>query len=209
MASSIHQHRGSDNERRAAYRLHRFKFANADIVAAQRMAAANGNVIPFGHGKVQAKSGTTIAKKCVLTIRDYLCNLLTLTNVIYDAMKKAPRISETEWEVMKVVWAKGPCSAGEIIEALASTDPTWHPKTIKTFLNRLARKKALGFRKEGRAYLYRPLVRENECVDAASESFLERVFGGSLKPMLAHFVERKKLSAEEIRELRELLKNQR
>jgi len=42
-------------------------------------------------------------------------------------------------------------------------------------------------------------------VDAASESFLERVFGGSLKPMLAHFVERKKLSAAEVKELKDLL----
>jgi predicted transcriptional regulator len=32
-----------------------------------------------------------------------------------------------------------------------------------------------------------------------------RIFAGSLKPMLAHFVEQKKLSASEIRELRELL----
>ena len=106
---------------------------------------------------------------------------------------------------MKVLWAKAPCSAGEIIQTLASADPTWHPKTVKTYLTRLVRKKALGFRKEGRGYLYRPLVAETECVSAASESFLERVFGGSLKPMLAHFVEHKKLSANEIRELRDLL----
>ena len=106
---------------------------------------------------------------------------------------------------MKVLWAKAPCSAGEIIETLARTDPTWHPRTVKTFLTRLVGKKALGFRKEGRAYLYRPLVKETECVAAASDSFLERVFGGSLKPMLAHFVEQKRLSSEEIRELKNLL----
>ena len=55
--------------------------------------------------------------------------------------------------------------------------------------------------------MYRPLVRREECVDAASESFLERVFGGSLEPMLAHFVQRDKLSPEELRELRRLLKH--
>jgi BlaI family penicillinase repressor len=122
-------------------------------------------------------------------------------------MKRVPKISETEWELMKVVWAQAPCSAGQIIEALMRRDSTWHPKTVKAFLSRLVRKGALGFVKEGRAYLYRPLVREGDCVAAASESFLERVFGGSLKPMLAHFVERKKLSEEEIRELRRVLKN--
>lgn len=123
-------------------------------------------------------------------------------------MKTMPRISETEWEVMKVVWAQAPCSAGQIIDTLTRADPTWNPRTVKAFLNRLVRKKVLGFRKEGRAYLYRPMVREGECVDAASESFLSRVFGGSLKPMLAHFVERKKLSASEVRELKQLLDDQ-
>jgi BlaI family penicillinase repressor len=122
-------------------------------------------------------------------------------------MRKMPRISETEWEVMKVVWSQAPCPAGEIIEALRQIDASWHPRTAKAFLNRLVKKKVLGFSKEGRAYVYRPLVRREECIDAASESFLGRVFGGSLKPMLAHFVQRDKLSADEIRELRRLLKN--
>src|SRR5947207_169860 len=109
-------------------------------------------------------------------------------------MRKVPRISEAEWQVMKIVWAKAPCSAGQIIQTLTTADQDWHPKTIKTFLNRLVAKGALDFSKDGRAYLYRPLVSENDCVDAVSDSFLARVFGGSLKPMLAHFVERKKLS---------------
>jgi BlaI family penicillinase repressor len=122
-------------------------------------------------------------------------------------MSETPRISETEWEVMKIVWSQAPCSAAEIIDALKQEDPSWHPRTVKAFLNRLVKKEALGFSKEGRAYVYRPLARREECVDAASESFLERVFGGSLEPMLAHFVQRDKLSPDEIRELRRLLKN--
>ena len=122
-------------------------------------------------------------------------------------MRKIPRISETEWEIMKVLWSQAPCAAGDIIAVLQKTDASWHPRTVKAFLNRLVKKKLLGFSKEGRAYLYRPLVQREDCVDAASESFLERVFGGSLKPMLAHFVQRDKLSPEEIRELRRLLKN--
>jgi BlaI family penicillinase repressor len=122
-------------------------------------------------------------------------------------MRKLPRISETEWEVMKVVWSQAPCTAGQIIAALQQADASWHPRTAKAFLNRLVKKKILGFSKEGRAYVYRSLIRREDCVDAASESFLERVFGGSLKPMLAHFVQRDKLSPDEIRELRRLLKS--
>jgi BlaI family penicillinase repressor len=67
------------------------------------------------------------------------------------------------------------------------------------------KKEALGFEKEGRDYLYRPLVKEVDCVRAVSDSFLDRVFGGALAPMVAHFVEQKKMSPEQIRELKRLL----
>lgn len=120
-------------------------------------------------------------------------------------MPAIPRISETEWEVMKVVWAQAPLTANDVIARLAAQDPTWHPKTARTLLNRLVKKGALGFRRDGRAYLYRPLVAERDCVAAATDSFLDRVFGGALEPMLACFVERRKPSTAELRELRRIL----
>lgn len=116
-----------------------------------------------------------------------------------------PRISETEWEIMNVVWTKGPSAAAGIIEVLQAADPSWHPKTVGTLLNRLVRKRALAFRKEGRGYIYSALVRREACVAAESESFLKRLFGGSFKPMLAYMVENKKLSPREIVELRAIL----
>jgi BlaI family transcriptional regulator, penicillinase repressor len=119
--------------------------------------------------------------------------------------QKAPRITETEWEIMKVLWASNPATASEVIDALSKNDRDWHPKTVKTLLGRLVAKKALGYEKAGRAYVYQPLVSEKECAGAASQSFLDRVFGGSLQPLLAHFVERKKLSAREIQELKNIL----
>ena len=118
---------------------------------------------------------------------------------------KIPRISDTEWEVMKIIWPQGPNTADVVIGALQKQDPTWHPKTAKTLLNRLLKKGALGYDKTGRAYIYRALVNEKECQDAVSKSFLERVFGGSLRPMLAHFVERRKISPKEAAELRKIL----
>jgi len=120
-------------------------------------------------------------------------------------MEQLPRISETEWEIMRVVWSRNPISAAEIIESLIAQDPTWHPVTAKTLLNRLVKKGVLGYDLEGRSYLYRPLVRERDCVNAVSSSFLQRVFGGSLNTMVAHFVEHRKLSPKQIKELRRLL----
>ncbi len=105
---------------------------------------------------------------------------------------------------MKICWAKSPVAAQEVVDGLCAVRE-WHPKTVKTLLNRLVNKGALGFTKDGRAYLYQPLVAQKDCVAAESNSFLDRVFGGSLKPMLAHFVENERLSPKEIAELKNLL----
>jgi BlaI family penicillinase repressor len=118
---------------------------------------------------------------------------------------KPPKISETEWEIMNVVWQQGDVTAAGVVESLRARDPSWHPKTAGTLLNRLVRKRALGFRKEGRGYVYFPLVARAACVGAESDSFLNRLFGGSFKPLLVHMVEYKKLSSREIKELRAIL----
>lgn len=105
---------------------------------------------------------------------------------------------------MKIVWAKGQCTANEILEALNSREP-WHPKTARTLIGRLVKKRALTYREEGRAYLYRPGISEPEAVAHYSQSFLERVFDGALAPMLAHFVQNQRLSQEDLQQLREVL----
>jgi BlaI family penicillinase repressor len=120
-------------------------------------------------------------------------------------MKTTSRISETEWEIMRIVWRRHPITAAQIIEQLTGQDSTWHPKTARTLLGRLVAKKALDYEHQGRLYVYRPLVKEEACVNAVSQSFLERVFGGSLQPMLAHFVQNKKLTPKEIVELKRIL----
>jgi len=115
-----------------------------------------------------------------------------------------PRISESEWVVMKVLWQKHPQTAGEVIQALEGK-ASWGPATIKTLLNRLVGKGALGFEKQGREYLYHPKVEEKECVRAESASFLDRVFGGALAPMLASFLEEESISPAELERLKKVL----
>jgi BlaI family penicillinase repressor len=122
-------------------------------------------------------------------------------------MKKVPRVTDTEWELMQVVWqAKLPISAFEIIEKLNANEPGWHRKTVRALLARLVAKKALDYKPQGRVYFYFPLVTEDECVAAASDSFLERVFDGAIEPMLAHFVGRYRLSKKGADELRRILR---
>jgi len=119
-------------------------------------------------------------------------------------MRKTPRIAESEWVVMRVLWEGVPRTANEVVEELAS-QTKWQPKTVKTLLGRLVTKKALGYEKEGRAYRYYPRVTEADCAKAESRSFLERVYSGALAPMLVNLLEDEKLSEDEIAELRRIL----
>ena len=123
-----------------------------------------------------------------------------------QSMKKHPRISPAEWQVMKVIWAGSPVLAAEVIARLRDASKKWHSKTVRTLLARLVKKRALGFEKRGRAYLYRPLVTEEESVRVASQTFLDRIFDGALVPMIAHFLEGRSFSASEERELKLLLR---
>ncbi len=108
---------------------------------------------------------------------------------------------------MKVLWSHSPQPAYDITQALAGTEE-WHPNTVKTILSRLHKKGALAVTKYKNLYLYRPKISEEDCIRAESESFLDRVFGGSVKPLLVHFARQQKLSAADLEELRTILKNQ-
>jgi BlaI family penicillinase repressor len=118
---------------------------------------------------------------------------------------KTTRISEAEWQIMKIVWRRPGAAAQDIIEALSEVTD-WSPATVKTLLNRLVKKKALDFEKRGKSYLYSARIAEEDCRGAAAESFLDRVFNGSLAPMVAHFVKSGALSKKEIEELENLLR---
>ena len=118
---------------------------------------------------------------------------------------KPPRISEAEWEVMKVLWKDSPATANDIVKILIKKTH-WKRETIRTLINRLVQKKAVGFKKKGRQHHYFPLVTESECIKAEARSFLKRLGGGLIEPMLVAFVEEEKLSPEKIARLRQILK---
>lgn len=105
---------------------------------------------------------------------------------------------------MKVLWAEAPLSAYDVTQALYDSKK-WHPNTVRTMLSRLAKKDALETSKYKNLFLYAPRFTEEECVAAESKTFLERVFGGSVKPLLVHFAKNENFNAEDIRELKRIL----
>ena len=123
-------------------------------------------------------------------------------------MKESPRISDAEWQVIKIIWQRPGISAQEVIAELEPST-RWSPATIKTLLNRLLRKGALRFEKNGKAYCYHALVSEEECRRTESDSFLSRVFDGALSPMLAHFIRSRRLSEKELTELEAIVRKER
>jgi predicted transcriptional regulator len=115
------------------------------------------------------------------------------------------RISEAESVVMDVLWrAPAPLGADDIVAAVAAGQD-WQEATVKTLLNRLLKKKAITATRDGRRYLYRALTRRGDYVHAESTSLLDRLFGGRVAPLVAHFSERHKLSKKDIAELRKLI----
>lgn len=117
----------------------------------------------------------------------------------------APKISSAEWDVMSVVWDRGPVTATEVFEALPSGHG-WKPKTVNTFLTRLAEKGVVKVDRKEKAFVYTARVPREKCVQSESDSFLQRVFRGATGDLVKHFCERAELSPDEIRALEELLK---
>ncbi|MES5815958.1 BlaI/MecI/CopY family transcriptional regulator [Pseudoxanthomonas sp. Soil82] len=113
-------------------------------------------------------------------------------------------ISDAEAMVMEVLWGASPRSAEEVIAALADSTG-WAEPTIKTLLNRLLNKGAISAEKDGRRYLYSPVLRREAWVQQQSEGLLARLFGGRVAPLVAHFSERGRLSPTDIAELKRLV----
>lgn len=114
------------------------------------------------------------------------------------------QISEAESVVMEVLWASSPRSAEDVVEALRH-DQDWQEPTIKTLLNRLLNKGAISAEREGRRYLYAPVLQREDWVRAQSSSLLQRLFGGRLAPLVAQFHEDGALDPKDVAELRALL----
>ncbi|HTD28087.1 MAG TPA: BlaI/MecI/CopY family transcriptional regulator [Xanthomonadaceae bacterium] len=114
------------------------------------------------------------------------------------------RISEAESIVMELLWKRSPLGADDVVAALAKAQ-SWQEPTIKTLLNRLLGKGAISAEKDGRRFLYAPVLQRADWVHNESEGLLDRLFGGRVAPLVAHFSERRKLSPKDVAELKRLI----
>ncbi len=110
-------------------------------------------------------------------------------------------ISKTEYEVLAALWQQYPANAMQIIEQL-NKEKQWHEKTVKTLLGRMVKKGAISYEKQGRTYLYSPILELENYAVTESKSLIERLFSGRIAPLVAGFAKSEQLSKQDINELK-------
>ncbi len=114
------------------------------------------------------------------------------------------QISDAESVVMQALWESSPMAAEDVFAAVGAGQG-WQEPTVKTLLNRLLKKGAISATREGRRYLYAPVLAREAWRAGQSESLVDRLFGGRVAPLVAHFTESGRLSKADVAELRQLL----
>jgi BlaI family penicillinase repressor len=122
-------------------------------------------------------------------------------------MKKPPRstLTEAEWAIMSVVWEHEPCAAGTVQEALAQSHG-WAYSTVKTTMDRMVAKGLLGTHAIRNLNLFTSRVTREAARRGELHQLLRRAFNGALSPMIQFLVENERLSADEVQQLRRLLR---
>ena len=118
-------------------------------------------------------------------------------------MEKRQPISDSELELMRIVWARGGRARfAEVMEALAAQEKEWKANTVLTFLSRLVEKEMLAVEKRGRRNIYVALLREEDYADSQTRSFLDRIYGGNAGRLVSSLLKQDCLTADDLEELR-------
>ena len=118
--------------------------------------------------------------------------------------KKTYSISQSEAEVLHVLWKKSPQDGKQIAENI--NNKSWSFVTVKTLINRLLKKGFLSYEKQGRAFLYSPTISEEDYLKRENKQFLNRLYGGSLSGLFASFSEQEKISQKELEDIKAIIK---
>ena len=113
-------------------------------------------------------------------------------------------ITTAESHVMDALWRRGDLSTEDLIAEVGKAQ-SWGDATVKTLINRLLRKKALKSERRDGRHCYHALVQRSDYVQAESQGLLDRLFGGELAPLVAHFANSRALKPDEIARLKQLI----
>lgn len=112
------------------------------------------------------------------------------------------QISESELELMKIIWKNGGDALySYIMEELEKGGREWKKNTVLTLLSRLTEKKFLKVRKIGRRNEYMATVTEKDYQAMQTQGFLERIYGGNVKSLVSTLLQQDIITAEELKEI--------
>lgn len=118
------------------------------------------------------------------------------------------QVSNAEWQVMKVIWAKDLVTSKEIIESL--TDKfDWTASTIKTLISRLVEKKCLSAEMIGHKNYYSPVLSEDESIHQITKEVLEKTCTRNMSQVISELVIQSDFTNHDIDMIEELLKEKR
>ena len=117
----------------------------------------------------------------------------------------APKISDSELEIMRVLWRAGDALPVTDIRESLQKSRGWEATTVKTLISRLAAKGVLRQEKRG-VFYYSPRVTEEEYNSWATHDLIRRVYHGSARDLVAALVRSDGLTMDDIDELREQFK---
>jgi predicted transcriptional regulator len=121
-------------------------------------------------------------------------------------MKRLPRISEAELQLLQLLWEESPLGATEIAERVpAGRD--WSLATVKTLLSRLLAKGAVSAESEGRRFRYRPAVERETIAGGQADRLVDRLFGGRVSPLVAQLAEQREIDPDDLAELEALVRS--
>ncbi len=121
-------------------------------------------------------------------------------------MKELKHLPEAELKIMEIVWSlKPPVTAMEVEK---NAGMKWKTTSVLTFLSRLCEKGFLTREKDGRQNLYTPVVAKADYLQNEGKSFVKRMYGGSVKNLVASLSDAGALSDDDITELRAFLDSQ-
>ncbi|WP_024620862.1 CopY/TcrY family copper transport repressor [Metaclostridioides mangenotii] len=121
---------------------------------------------------------------------------------------KKQNISPAEWEIMRVVWAKGETTSKEVFNILnEKTD--WKNTTVKTLLKRLVEKDMLTTEKVGNKFIYTPLVEQKKSVQNVTDDLLAKLCVTKVGNLIETIIADSDLSFDDIDRIEELLKEKR
>ena len=114
-------------------------------------------------------------------------------------------ISDTELEILKVLWDLEEGTVRDVLDSLATNGREWAYTTAQTFLNRLQEKGFLQSSKVGRAFVFSPVVSRDELLGQSLEALAARVCDGAPMPLLLNLVQTSQFTRDDIEHFRRML----